>query len=150
MAEKRIGKGRVTLGEVVVAQMASWSLSDTVDVDENTTFEDESKAYSYGRDSWSCSIDGISAIDDTTGQEVLKDHKKNKTVAQDIRLYDDYSAEPGESVSYITPDTSINAAAGVLITGIERSKDTASQTSKISFSFQGSGPYKEVTETIPV
>lgn len=139
------GTGPIYISTAAALHMGSWSINGTNEVVEDYDLVDNSRQADYGVQSYSGSASGVNALEDTTGQDVLKNAFKNKTKLTDIKFYLNYTTETGEKAVYWQPTS---GSGGVLITSLELGKDGGSETSKISFSWTCDGLMEEVVETV--
>ena len=139
------GTGPIYLGSNAAMHMGSWSLTGTNEVVEDYDLVDNARQADYGAQSYSGNASGVNALEDTTGQDLIKAAFKNKTKISDIKFYLRYTATSSEKAVYWKPTST---SGGVLITSLELGKDGGSETSKISFSWTCDGLMEEVVETI--
>lgn len=138
---------RIAVNGALITEMGSWSIDRSADEIDTAAFGDGWKKSDVGMKGWSGSMDGFYDPADTTGQQVLEDAYQNGTLIQDIKFYIKYSTTSGETIRYLTPDTTSDPDAGLRITSLNVSIDKAG-VAQLSASFSGSGPIKVVEETV--
>lgn len=139
------GVGPIHLGSDPALHMGAWNIEGTNEVVSDFDLIDNSKSNDYGAQSYSGSASGVSALEDTTGQDILMAAFTDKTKITDIKFYLAYSEVVDEKNVYWTPKA---GSGGLLITSISEGKDGGSETSKISFNFTNDGLMEKKVETV--
>lgn len=142
---KVLGKGPIYIGANAVLHMGSWSINGTNAVETFVDLEDNAQQSDYGMQTFAGSAAGINALEDTTGQDLLRAAFMGKTKITDIKFYETYSEVVDDKVVYWKPKA---GAGGLVISGLETSKDSGSETSKVNFSFSNDGLMERVVETV--
>jgi hypothetical protein len=148
------GDGKVTIGstttEKTVLEISSWKINKSRGTNDEGTFDSgDWMEKSYTKASWTGSCTGFTADADTTGQDVLEAAFDAGTLLTDLRFYLKHSVTAADKIAYYAADIATDTDAGVLITSYDVEKDQANETSTISFNFEGTGPLKKTTATLP-
>lgn len=133
--------------EALITEMGSFSINRGAGELDTTAFGDGWSKSDVGMLKWSGSLSGFFDPEDTTGQQVLEDAFAAGSLIGDIRFYIEYSETPGDTVRYLTPDTTTDPNAGLRITSMDVSVDK-SGVAQLSVNFSGSGPVHVVSETL--
>ena len=124
----------VKVNGVLVADMAKWSLDRTREALKAPVFGDtDNKVHGVGSRNQSGTIEGFLNIDDSTGQEVIRQAWENGTKLTDFKLY--INAD-----DYYSPDTVADPEAGVYITSASTSAEQDAII-PVTFSFEVSGQF---------
>lgn len=146
MSEKKLtGKGPILIDTSVVLDMASWSVDITNELETQAELETGAQSTDYGLQSFSGSAEGVSALEDTTGQDLVRDASVNKVKIKNIKFYERYSVTEGDKVAYWQPKPTSN---GIVISQFGSKKDGGSSTTKISFSFTNDGEMERKVDTL--
>lgn len=130
------GKGPIMIGANKVLHMASWSIDIDANMDTNVELDSDWEQADYGVLSYGGSASGLSASDDTTGQDMIESALLNKTKITDIKFYQNFTEVSAEKNVYWSPKA---GEGGILISKCGLSKDGGSETTKVNFSFKGDG-----------
>jgi len=135
MAFKAGNNAKVTLGATTVVGQGNWELAGiTTDLLESTAFGDSAKQFMTGLlDFGTVNFGGLYDPADAAGQGILISANLNNSKIGTIRLYVDAN-------SYWTPNTTLLAAAGMLVTSTAIGIDK-SGLGTIRFTGKATGPW---------
>lgn len=144
---KVIGTGPIYVGSTPapVLHMGSWSVNVSNEVSTFADLQTNAQQSDYGLQSYTGSAEGVTALEDTSGQDVLVAAALDKTKVKDIKFYEKYTAEVGEKVVYWQPKAD---SGGIVVSTCNVRKDGGSETSTISFSFTNDGLMERKVETV--
>ena len=122
-------------GTTTVLNLASWTVDDAMDALKAPVFGDtNNKVHGMGTRNVSGSISGYLDVDDTTGQDIIKDAYEARTTVSGFRLYiDDTTYFYGDGVA--TQD-------GIYITSYNVSA-AQNEIIPVEFNFEVSGSWTE-------
>jgi hypothetical protein len=124
---------KVTINDVLVANLAEYTISTSAETIRGGVFGDQyERVHGTGLLGWSGSIAGYLDHTDTTGQDIIHNAAVSGTKITSFKLY-------VNSTDYYYPDTVAFSDAGVYISNEEI---TAAQNdvTRVSFNFDGTGP----------
>jgi len=135
MATQSGTNATVKIGDVTVADMASWSLDRTREALKAPIFgQADNKVHGMGSRNQSGSVEGFLNVDDSTGQEVLRLAWENGTKLTTFRLYIN-------DTDYYGSDIIGDTEAGVYITTSSTSA-AQDQIIPVTFNFEVSGQFE--------
>ncbi len=140
------GVGPIYIGDNPVLHMGSWSFQGGNSVVKFADLQTNTEQVDYGLQSFSGSFEGLAALEDTTGQEILRNSHLNKEKILNLKIYLKYSDVSGEQVIYWRTKA---GQGGVVVSSYSEKKDGGSETASISVSFDHDGVMERVTETLP-
>ena len=143
---KVTGKGPIYIGAAPVLEMGSWSLNIANEVVTFNDLQTNATTADYGTQSYTGNCSGLTALNDTTGQDLLVAACVGKTKIDDIKIYENYTTTAGEYNIYWAP---VTGSPGIVVQSQSITKDGGSETTKVEFAFTNDGLMERKVVVVP-